>query len=107
MLFFLLRRLAATVPVLVVVALIVFLMTRLAPVDPAASMVGDNASTEALQQVRAGLGLTDPLPVQFGRWGWRLLHGDLGESFFNKQPVAQLIAQLAQIDQLDVIPAHA
>lgn len=93
MLAFVLRRLAATMPVLVIVALIVFLMTRLAPGDPAASMVGDNASTENLQQVRAGLGLAEPLPVQFGRWGWRLLHGDLGESFFNKQPVAQLIAQ--------------
>ena len=90
---FLLKRIAATIPVLCVVALIVFLMTRLAPGDPAASIVGDNATTENLQQVRSNLGLTDPLPLQFVNWGWKLLRGDLGESFFNRQPVAQLIGQ--------------
>lgn len=93
MLAFLLRRVVAIVPVLIVVALIVFLMTRLAPGDPAAAIVGDNASAENLQQVRANLGLTDPLPVQFGRWSWQLLHGNLGESFFTKRPVTQLIGQ--------------
>src|ERR1700704_2927418 len=93
MLTFLLRRVAATLPVLVVVALIVFLMTRLAPGDPATAIVGDNASTENLQRVRANLGLTDSLPVQFGRWSWRLLQGDLGESFFTKKPVTELISQ--------------
>jgi peptide/nickel transport system permease protein len=93
MLAFLLRRVVATLPVLVVVALIVFLMTRLAPGDPAAAIVGDNASAENLQQVRSNLGLTGSLPVQFGRWSWRLLHGDLGESFFTKKPVTELIRQ--------------
>jgi peptide/nickel transport system permease protein len=90
---FLLRRIVATIPVLVMVALIVFLMTRLAPGDPAAAIVGDNASSENLQQVRRNLGLTDSLPVQFSRWSWRLLQGDLGESFFMKKPVVELIGQ--------------
>jgi peptide/nickel transport system permease protein len=90
---FLLRRIVATIPVLVMVALIVFLMTRLAPGDPAAAIVGDNASSENLQQVRQNLGLTDSLPVQFSRWSWRLLQGDLGESFFMKKPVVELIGQ--------------
>ncbi len=93
MLAFLLRRIAATIPVLVVVALIVFLMTRLAPGDPATAIVGDNASTENLQRVRSNLGLTESLPVQFGHWSWRALHGDLGESFFTKKPVTELIGQ--------------
>ena len=93
MLAFILRRLAATVPVLIGVALIVFLMTRLAPGDPAAAMVGDNTSTENLHQVRTNLGLNEPLPLQFGRWSWKLLHGNLGESFFTKKPVVELIGQ--------------
>lgn len=90
---FLLRRLAATIPVLCVVALIVFLMTRLSPGDPAAAIVGDNATTENLQRVRSNLGLTQSLPVQFVKWSWKLLHGDLGESFFTKRPVTELIGQ--------------
>ncbi|MBB3178154.1 ABC transporter permease [Variovorax sp. Sphag1AA] len=93
MLAFLLRRIVATLPVLVVVALIVFLMTRLAPGDPAAAIVGDNATTENLAQVRTNLGLNEPLPVQFGRWGAQLLRGNLGESFFMKKPVTELIGQ--------------
>src|SRR5687767_7383032 len=90
---FLLRRIAATLPVLVVVALIVFLMTRLAPGDPAAVILGDNASAENVQKVRAGLGLDDPVPVQFARWSWQVVQGNLGESYFMKLPVRQLIAQ--------------
>lgn len=93
MLAFLLRRIAATIPVLCVVALIVFLMTRLAPGDPAAAIVGDSATTENLERVRSHLGLTKSLPVQFASWSWKLLHGDLGESFFIKRPVVELIAQ--------------
>ncbi|MDM0035247.1 ABC transporter permease [Variovorax sp. J22P271] len=93
MIAFLLRRIVATLPVLVVVALIVFLMTRLAPGDPAAAIVGDNATTENLAQVRKNLGLTDSLPVQFGRWSAQLLQGNLGESFFMKKPVVELIGQ--------------
>lgn len=93
MIAFLLRRIVATLPVLVVVALIVFLMTRLAPGDPAAAIVGDNATTENLAQVRKNLGLTESLPVQFGRWSAQLLQGNLGESFFMKKPVVELIGQ--------------
>lgn len=93
MLAFLLRRIVATLPVLLVVALIVFLMTRLAPGDPAAAIVGDNATTENMARVRANLGLADPLPVQFARWGGHVLRGDLGESFFMKKPVVELIGQ--------------
>ncbi|MDM0045193.1 ABC transporter permease [Variovorax dokdonensis] len=90
---FLLRRLVATLPVLIVVALIVFLMTRLAPGDPAAVILGDNASAENVAKVRANLGLDQAMPVQFARWGWKVLQGNLGESYFMKIPVTQLIAQ--------------
>ncbi|HZY16340.1 MAG TPA: ABC transporter permease [Ramlibacter sp.] len=93
MLYFLVRRIAATVPVLVIVALIVFLMLRLAPGDPAAAILGDYASTEAMRSVRTQLGLEQSIPVQFFQWSLRLLSGDLGESYFLKQSVASLIAQ--------------
>lgn len=96
MLVFLLRRIAATVPVLVIVALIVFLMLRLAPGDPAAAILGDNASAGAMAGVRAQLGLEHSIPVQFFQWSARLLTGDLGESFFLKQSVASLIGQRIQ-----------
>ncbi len=93
MLSFLVRRIVAIVPVLFVVALIVFMMTRFAPGDPAAAIVGNDASAANLERVRSNLGLNDPLPVQFGRWGWQLLQGSLGESFFLKKPVSELIGQ--------------
>ncbi|WP_332814908.1 ABC transporter permease [Ramlibacter sp.] len=93
MLAFVLRRIAATVPVLVIVALIVFLMLRLAPGDPAAAILGDYASSDAIKSVRARLGLEQSIPIQFFQWSARLLGGDLGESYFLKQSVAGLIAQ--------------
>jgi len=96
MFFYLLRRLAATVPVLVVVALIVFLMLRLAPGDPAAAIVGDNATPDAIVKVRHQLGLDRSLPVQFVIWGSALLKGNLGDSYFMKVGVTTLIGQRIQ-----------
>lgn len=93
MLSFLARRILSTVPVLLVVAVIVFLMLRLAPGDPAAAIVGNNGTSEDIARVRAELGLNDSLPVQFLRWGGQMLRGDLGESFFMKKTVAELIQQ--------------
>jgi peptide/nickel transport system permease protein len=93
MLAFLARRLLATVPVMLMVAVLVFLMLRLTPGDPAAIMAGDNASSAEVETIRAGLGLDRPLPVQFAIWFGDLLRGDLGESFFFKRPVTDLILQ--------------
>jgi len=90
---FILRRVLATLPVIIVVALVVFLMTRLSPVDPAVVLAGDNASEQDVQRARASLGLNDPLPVQFGHWSLHVAQGDLGQSFFAKMPVTQLIVQ--------------
>ncbi len=90
---FLARRLLATIPVLLIVAVLVFLMLRLTPGDPAAILAGDAANTEQIAQIRAGLGLDRPIVVQFGIWAGKLLGGDLGESFYYKQQVTALIAQ--------------
>ena len=71
----------------------VFLLLRLTPGDPAAVIAGDIATTEQIQQIRTSLGLDKPIVVQFGIWFGKVLRGDLGESFFFKMTVAQLIAQ--------------
>jgi peptide/nickel transport system permease protein len=93
MLNFIARRVLATVPVLAIVAVLVFLLLRLTPGDPAAILAGDAASTDQIAQIRASLGLDRPIPVQFGIWVGHLATGDLGESFYYKQSVASLIGQ--------------
>ena len=93
MLRYLLQRLLATIPVLLVVAVSVFLLLRLTPGDPAAIIAGDNASDEQIERIRSGLGLAQPLAAQFVLWAGKVLRGDLGESFFFKKTVAQLIRQ--------------
>ncbi len=90
---FLARRLLATIPVLAIVAVLVFLMLRLTPGDPAAILAGDAANTEQIAKIREGLGLDRPLIVQFGLWARDILTGDLGESFYFKMKVTTLIGQ--------------
>jgi len=90
---FLARRLLATIPVLLIVAVLVFLMLRLTPGDPAAILAGDAANTEQIERIRESLGLNRPILVQFGIWFGNLLSGDLGESFYYKQKVTALIGQ--------------
>ncbi len=90
---FLARRLLATLPVLLIVAVLVFLMLRLTPGDPAALLAGDAASTEQIARIRQGLGLDRSIPEQFAIWFGRLLTGDLGESFYYKTRVIDLIGQ--------------
>jgi peptide/nickel transport system permease protein len=92
MLTFLARRLAATIPVLLIVAVLVFLMLRLTPGDPAVIIAGDAANPDQVAQIRAGLGLDRPIAVQFGIWFGKLLSGNLGESYYFKMTVVDLIA---------------
>ncbi len=87
------RRLLATIPVLGVVALVVFGILHFSPGDPAALIAGDHASVEQIAAMRAKLGLDRPVWEQFAAWSWCVLHGDLGLSIFSNQPVSHLIAQ--------------
>jgi peptide/nickel transport system permease protein len=93
MLSFLLRRIAAVLPVLLVVSLVVFLILRLAPGDPAAAIAGNNATNDDIAKIRTQLGLDSSIPVQYGIWMGRVLQGDLGYSFYLSKPVTELIAQ--------------
>lgn len=93
MFLFIARRLLATIPVLAMVAVFVFLILRLTPGDPAAIMAGDNATSAQVAEIRTQLGLDRPLPIQFAGWIGKLLRGDLGQSFFFKKQVSELIGQ--------------
>jgi peptide/nickel transport system permease protein len=90
---YLFRRLLGTIPVMLVVAVFIFLMLRLTPSDPAAVIAGDNATTEQVAQIRSQLGLDRPMVEQFVIWSGKVLRGDLGESFFFKKTVASLIGE--------------
>jgi peptide/nickel transport system permease protein len=93
MLTFLGRRLLAVIPVLLVVSVVVFLLLRLSPGDPAAVIAGNNATTQDIAHIREQLGLDRNLPSQYGIWMGRVLQGDLGYSYYLGKPVLALIAQ--------------
>lgn len=85
------RRLFGTGMVFLMVAVLVFLILRLAPGDPAVLLVGDNGTPEDIANIRVHLRLDEPLPMQFAVWLGNALQGDLGRSFYHNQPVAQVI----------------
>jgi peptide/nickel transport system permease protein len=93
MISFIIRKLASTVVVMLVVAVIVFLLIRLSPGDPAAVIAGERASLEDIADIRRSLGLDQPLAYQFLLWLGRLLQGDLGTSLFTRLPVTELVGQ--------------
>ena len=83
----------ATIPVMGVVAVIVFLLLHLAPGDPATLIAGDFATAEDIARIGKQLGLDRPLPVQFVAWVGQILQGELGTSIFSQLPVSRLIRQ--------------
>src|ERR1700744_5265555 len=93
MLAYIIRRILATIPVVLMVALFVFSLLYIAPGDPAAIIAGDQATPEDVERIRASLGLDRPFLIRFGEWLWQILHGDLGTSIFTNLPVAHMIQQ--------------
>src|SRR5258705_511766 len=89
------RRLVATIPVMVVVALAVFALLHVTPGDPAVIIAGDYATSDDIARIRTRLGLDQPFHVQVGIWLGRIVRGDLGTSIFSGLPVATLIGQRA------------
>ena len=87
------RRIAATIPVMAIVALFVFSLLYIAPGDPAAVIAGEQASPEDVEKIRKSLGLDRPFLSRFGEWSWHILQADLGTSMFTGLPVTQLIVQ--------------
>ena len=85
------KRMMLVIPNLIGVVIITFLLTRALPGDPAAYFAGPAATKEAIEQIRATLGLDQPLIVQFFHYVVDLAHGDLGKSLSTGQPVADEI----------------
>jgi peptide/nickel transport system permease protein len=90
---FIARRLLLTVPVMLGVATLVFLLIHLVPGDPVQAMLGESASPADVADLRARLGLDQPLLVQYGEYVSRLAVGDLGTSLRTSQPVTEAIAE--------------
>ena len=90
---YIIRRILATIPVMAVVAIFVFLLLYLTPGDPAVVIAGDYARPADIERIREALGLNRPLYVQFFIWVGNVFSGDLGVSIFSNLPVAKLIGQ--------------
>ena len=89
---YILRRLLALVPTLIIVSIIVFVTIRLIPGDVIDMMLSQNdigADKRSRDQLIAALGMDRPMPEQYLRWVWALLHGDLGNSLWHSTPVLQ------------------
>ena len=97
MLAYLGRRLAQLVPVLLLISLIVFLILHALPGDPAMLMLagaeGGAVSAERIAELQEAMGLNDPLPIQYGRFLFGMLRGDLGESIRLRTPVTEVILE--------------
>jgi hypothetical protein len=100
-----LHRMALAIPTLFIVAVIVFLLMRAIPGDPAQLMLGDLENPRALEQMRRDLGLDKPVVVQFVVWLKRLLVGDLGNSIAQQRPVLEMLSSGFGVTASLVIPA--
>jgi peptide/nickel transport system permease protein len=81
------RRIVYVIPIVVSVALVCFMLVHITPGDPLVAILPADASQELANQLRVAYGFDRPLPVQFGLWLWRALHGDLGNSIATGRPV--------------------
>ena len=87
MLIYIAKRLVFVIPVVFAVALVCFLLVHIAPGDPLVSVLPPDASQALADQMRKAYGFDRPLPVQFGLWAWKAVHGDLGTSIATQDAV--------------------
>ncbi len=88
---YIVRRLLASIPVILLVGVLTFSILHIAPGDPAVLMAGEEATPEDVEEMRKALGFDKPFIVQFGRWAGRLLKGDLGTSIFSQHTITSLM----------------
>lgn len=105
MLGYLVRRLAMTIPTLLLVSAAVFTLVRLIPGDPVQLMLGDAADQAQVTEMRRELGLEEPLPVQFALWLAKVATGDLGKSISNGLSVLPLMLERFQVSATIVVAA--
>lgn len=90
---YIVRRLLSLIPTLFIVGSVVFFVMRLASGDPAIAVLGSSASQEAIEQLRAQMGLNRPMLVQYGEFLLKAVRGDLGTSLVSGRSVAQQVWQ--------------
>lgn len=90
---YLVKRILALIPVLLLVSIFVFLLLRLTPGDPAAILAGDAATTEQLDRIREAMGLNEPILTQYFTWIGKIFQGDLGTSLISGVPVLDMVSQ--------------
>lgn len=88
---YLFRRVLLALGIVFAISVLTFFILNIMPGDPVALMLGDNADPSAIEQVRHNLGMDRPLLVRYGSWILALVKGDLGESYFQHKPVAELL----------------
>jgi len=93
---YLARRFLAMLPTIVIVLIVSFFLVRFIPGDPAAVMLGPDASVDQIEQLREAMGLKQAIHVQFLRYIGRVLQGDLGHSILFHRPVAELLVLRAE-----------
>jgi len=93
MLLYLLRRVLYVIPIALAVSAVCFSLVFLAPGDPLSAVIPPDATAELITKLKADYGFDQPVPVQFGRWIGRALHGDLGTSIATGRPVNAEIAR--------------
>ena len=91
MLKYIINRLLLSIPTLLAVLTLVFIIVRVLPGDPAEAALGDYASKEAVEALRVKMGLNKSLPAQYGEFLWNLVQGDLGKSMITGKPVAEQV----------------
>ena len=91
MLFYLIKRILASIGVILAMAFLVMLILDIVPGDPAALMLGENATEEMVRELRQQLGLNKPLLIRYLDYIWKMLHGDLGRSVREMALVSDLI----------------
>jgi len=90
---FLVKRLAAIVPTVFLVSVLIFTLQQLLPGDPAVAMAGEDRDPNVIAYLRAKFHLDEPIPVRYLYWAKGVLHGDLGDSVRIQEPVTQLILE--------------
>lgn len=91
MLIYTLRRILATIPVMLIVSIFVFLLIHLTPGNPAYLILGEDSTAESIAQLEKRLGLDKHIVIQFFDWIKNVLTGDLGRSIYSSEPVSQII----------------
>ncbi|MCK4273238.1 ABC transporter permease, partial [bacterium] len=90
---YIIRRILLVIPVLLGVTLVTFILMYVVPGDPVLSMVGERYDQQTLESLREELHLNDPLPLQYLRYIWGVVRGDLGRSFVTRRPVMESILE--------------